>query len=175
MLDMLELDGYETVADEDGKQRYVMAEKDVFSYIGSAFVVPPPLPDLTEGLETVQSTPTEEPPQPGVVRTVSPVASVGKAESILKDFFKADHNKYRDVIKNLSTGGLSQEARALYEGLSKAARMKMLRCIDEPVPFRQAVQAVGESVCLPPDDALAEVVASKIVAASQRSGWTWRE
>jgi hypothetical protein len=90
MLELLPLAGYEYAGGNGVPASYVLSKRDVFEYIGSAYLTPPALPVWDEAEESTQA-PAPEPQQPAVARALSPVGGRGEPEAILVDYLRADH------------------------------------------------------------------------------------
>lgn len=161
---------------ENGTYR-MKAGKDVFSFIGDHFREPPVLPVWTFVAASAQP-PTQAVAQPSTSTTVAKPPSistsqhvgVGVPESIIRDFAGINMNQHKEVQRRLKDGGLSQEARDLYESISKGKRKTFLAPLSQSSEgarwsFREAVALIAKHLGLEADEHFAEVVAARLVCA----------
>lgn len=139
----------------------VKAARDVFSYIGSQYQEPMGIPDWTE--PTIR--PPTVPTAPARIMSPTHRPCDKEPESIIRDYFGVDMNKFKDVRVQLVGGGISERAKDVWASLSKAKQIQLLKPIDGRVGFREAVALSAAQLDVDPDEAFAEVVASKLVMA----------
>lgn len=155
---------YERKRDDDGEY-YVAAKRSAFSYIDSAHVVLPPLPAWE--VLAVQGTPQSgvSPVHTRSTAACAPSGSYPAAVQIVLDYRRVDMNRFADIRGDLLRGGLSQEAQAFFEGLSKAKQQALLRPLAGRMSFDAAVTKIAQHLGVEECDALAEAVASRLVLA----------
>lgn len=158
--------GFVKCTDKDGEY-FVKSRVSLFSFVGSSFISIPALPEWGPVSRCVIPPASVSQPVVDPINETDFAASSAYpgATSLIRDYHKVDMNKFKEIRCLLVQGGISEEARDLYAGLSSVKKSALLRPIQGKVSFEEAVSRISDKLGMKADAVIAEVVAAKIVLA----------